>query len=283
MLRDIGLVFFVYRALVCFFLVALSFDKPVTQKALLIIPFALYISLSMYVFLFPGKLRLFKNYGDVFFLPLIALLSGQREALFALLPPVAMYTSRDLFRGMLFTWLSVGLALYYYGLAGLALAPVLLALFFSSLHPDLVEALRKERFYVKNLRKSHAKLLRDYGKLQRDFHHVLQRAQLVEVLQESTNLQEYLQALKELFQLKAVSVTPAGEDTSEDPILNKAGGVLSVPVKLARGWVYVNFFFHSPLEVYDERKIQDLEKAGRLINLFITAHEERPQVKAVAL
>ncbi|MCX8060254.1 MAG: hypothetical protein N3C13_03545 [Aquificaceae bacterium] len=111
MLRDIGLVFFVYRALVCFFLVALSFDKPVTQKALLIIPSALYISLSMYVFLFPGKLRLFKNYGDVFFLPLIALLSGQREALFALLPPVAMYTSRDLFRGMLFTWLSVGLAL----------------------------------------------------------------------------------------------------------------------------------------------------------------------------
>ncbi|MEN3028087.1 MAG: hypothetical protein ABDH29_02455 [Aquificaceae bacterium] len=280
-MRDIGLIFLGYRVLLFSFFLALSIDKEATQKALLVVPSVLYLSLGIYVFLYPGRLRLFKNYGDLLFLPLLVFLSGQKEALLALLPPLALYTSRRVFKGMLFLWLSAGFGFYYYGNVGFSCFPGL-AVFFPLSILSLVEA-QKQRFYIRNLRKAHSELLSDYSRLEKSMKDLSFASNLLERLQKINSLEDYLRALKEEFGLRSVSIAPLRESSPEEPVLDRVNLSLHVPVRLERGEVYVTFHLKSPMELYDKELLKNLEKAGKLINLFLEGFEEKPQVKVIAV
>ncbi|QID33852.1 hypothetical protein [Pampinifervens florentissimum] len=283
MLRDIGLIFLVLRVLLFAFFLALSIGKSPSQQALIVVPSALYLILGIFVFLYPGRLRLFKNYGDLFFLSLLALLTGQKEAILALFTAVALYTSRNVFMGMLFLWLLVGFGFYYYGVWGLVLLPAFLSLFMASLHPDLVEALRKERLYVRNLRKSYSKLTSEYARLEKGSQNAFREGLLLDQLIQSKDIYEYLRNVKEIFELKMVSITPSKGDYIKEPVVDMDNQRLCVPVRLERGEVNVYFYVNSPMQLYDKELMKTLERAGKLINLYIEGLEERPQAKVIAV
>ena len=281
MLRDIGLIFLAFRVLLFAFFLGLSIDKSPWKKAVVIIPASVYLSLSIYNFLYPGKLRLFKNYGDLFFLPLLAFLSGHKEGLLALTAPIAIYTSRNALRGILFLWFFVGLAFYYYGVWGFVLLPVSLALFMASLHPDLVEALRKERFYIRNLRKSYSKLTGEYARLEKRSQNA--DGLLLDLLVQSKDIYEYLRNVKDAFELKMVSITSSKGDYMKEPVVDMDSQRYCVPVRLERGEVNVCFHVNNPMQLYDQGLLKTLERAGKLINLYIEGLEERPQAKVIAV
>ncbi len=281
MLRDIGLIFLAFRVLLFAFFLGLSIDKSPWEKAVVIIPATVYLSLSIYNFLYPGKLRLFKNYGDLFFLPLLVFLSGHKEALLALTAPIAIYTSRNALRGILFLWFFVGLAFYYYGVWGFVLLPVSFALFMASLHPDLVEALRKERFYIRNLRKSYSKLTGEYARLEKRSQNA--DGLLLDLLVQSKDIYEYLRNVKDAFELKMVSITPSKGDYMKEPVVDMDSQRYCVPVRLERGEVNVCFHVNNPMQLYDKGLLKTLERAGKLINLYIEGLEERPQAKVIAV
>ncbi len=281
MLRDIGLIFLVLRVLLFAFFLALSIGKSPSQQALIVVPSALYLILGIFVFLYPGRLRLFKNYGDLVFLSLLILLAGHKEAIISLTVPIALYTSRNTFMGMLFLWLFVGFSFYYYGIWGLVLLPVSLALFMASLHPDLVEALRKERLYVRNLRKSYSKLTGEYARLEKRSQNA--DGLLLDLLVQSTDIYEYLRNVKDAFELKMVSITPSKGDYMKEPVVDMDSQRYCVPVRLERGEVNVYFYVNSPMQLYDKELIKTLERAGKLINLYIEGLEERPQAKVIAV
>ncbi len=281
MLRDIGLIFLAFRVLLFAFFLGLSIDKSPWKKAVVIIPASVYLSLSIYNFLYPSKLRLFKNYGDLFFLPLLAFLSGHKEGLLALTAPIAIYTSRNALRGILFLWFFVGLAFYYYGVWGFVLLPVSLALFMASLHPDLVEALRKERFYIRNLRKSYSKLTGEYARLEKRSQNA--DGLLLDLLVQSKDIYEYLRNVKDAFELKMVSITSSKGDYMKEPVVDMDSQRYCVPVRLERGEVNVCFHVNNPMQLYDKGLLKTLERAGKLINLYIEGLEERPQAKVIAV
>jgi hypothetical protein len=282
-LRDVGLIFLGLRVLLFAFFLALSVGKPASHQALVVIPSVLYLILAMYVFLYPGRLKLFKNYGDLAFLPLLVLLLGQKEAILALFAPVALYTSRRVFEGILFLWLLVGFGFYYYGAWGFALLPALFALFIASMHPDLVEALKKERFYIKNLRRSYSRLTREYARLEASSQSAGGAGILLDQLMNSNNLHEYLTNIKEKFELKTISITPLQANLFREPLIDRTNCCLHVPVKLEKGEVNVSFYFSNPLHLYDKELLKTLERAGKLINLYIEGLEERPQTKVIAV
>jgi len=280
-LRDIGLIFLVLRVLLFAFFLALSIGKSPSQQALIVVPSALYLILGIFVFLYPGRLRLFKNYGDLVFLSSLILLAGHKEAIISLTVPIALYTSRNTFMGMLFLWLFVGFSFYYYGIWGLVLLPVSLALFMASLHPDLVEALRKERFYIRNLRKSYSKLTGEYARLEKRSQNA--DGLLLDLLVQSKDIYEYLRNVKDAFELKMVSITPSKGDYMKEPVVDMDSQRYCVPVRLERGEVNVYFYVNSPMQLYDKELIKTLERAGKLINLYIEGLEERPQAKVIAV
>ncbi len=283
MLRDIGLIFLVIRVLLVAFFLALSIGKTPTQQALVVIPSVIYLSLTIYVFFYPGRLRLFKNYGDLVFLTLLALLSDQKESMLALLVPIALYTSRNVFKGMLFLWLLVGFGSYYYGAWGFVLVPAFFALFMASLHPDLVEALKKERFYIKSLRSSYSKLTGEYARLERSLQSAVRREELLDEALQSKDLYEYLRNIKGRFDLKGISIVPLKGVNLKEPVVDKGNQYFCVPVKLERGEVKVCFYMNNHIQLYDRELLKTLEKVGKLINLYIEGFEERPQAKVIAV
>lgn len=283
MLRDIALIFLVLRVLTFTYFIALSVGKPSTEKALIIIPSVIYLLFSMYHFLYPGRLRIFKNYGDLFFVPILALLSGQKESFLALLPFVSLYSSRKVFEGMLFLWFSVAFAFYHYGKFGFVFLLLFMSLYVASLHPDLVEVLRKERFYIKNLRKAYHRITSDYSRLEKDLLSLKVSASLLDRLQKSPSLEDYLKALKEEFNLKAISIAPLYESFSKDMAIDRSTCSFHVPVKLEKGEAKVSFYLNNPLELYDKELLKNLEKASRLINLYIEGFEEKSKAKVIAV
>ncbi|MFN4320175.1 MAG: hypothetical protein ACK4FY_06905 [Aquificaceae bacterium] len=281
MLRDIALISLVLRVLVFIYFIAISVEKPYNQKALIIIPSVVYLLLSMYNFLYPGRLKIFKNYGDLLFVPVLAFLSGQKESFLALLPFISLNTSRKVFQGMLFLWLSFAFAFYHYGKLAFALLPILMSVYVASLHPDLVEAIRKERFYIKNLRRSYSKMASDYGKLEKELLDLRTSALLLDKLQNSPSLVDYLRAIKEEFNVKSISITPLYGSSSKE--IDPSTCSFHVPVKLEKGEAKVSFYLNNPLELYDKQLLENLEKAGKLINLYIEGFEENSKAKVIAV
>ncbi|MFN3870232.1 MAG: hypothetical protein ACK4MW_01930 [Aquificaceae bacterium] len=259
---------------------ALSIDKTPREQALVVIPATIYLLFSIYNFIKPGSLKIFRSYGDLLFVPTLIFLADKREALWSILPFVALKGSRRTFESMLFLWLSLGLSFYYYGKEGIILLPLLMAHFFASLHPDLVEALQKERFYIKKLRNAYRKLSKDYGKMERDTLELKIDKLLLEKLKESPTLEGYLYEIKELFGLKGIKLLPL-KDYYERASIDKSTCSYQIPIKLERGYAQVIFYLNNPLELYDERLLRNLEKAGKLINLYIEGFEEK--AKEIAL
>ncbi len=280
MLRDIALIFLGVRVLTFAFFIALSIDKTPREQALVVIPAVVYLILTIYNFIKPGSLKIFKNYGDLFFVPTIALLVDAKEALWSILPFVALKGSRKTFESALFLWLSVGLSFYYYGKLSVIFLPLLMAHFLASLHPDLVEALQKERFYIKKLRNAYHKLSKDYGQLERDSLELKIDKLLLEKLKESPTLERYLYEIRELFGLKGIKLMPLS-NYYERAGIDKSTCSFQLPIKLERGYAQVIFYLNNPLELYDERLLKNLEKAGKLINLYVEGFEEK--AKEIAL
>ncbi len=274
MLRDINLIFLGFRVLSFLFYLLLVIDKPSLQKAVVVVPSVVYLLLGMYVYLYPGRFRLFKNYGDLFFLSLLTYLSGQKEALFTLLPPIALYASRKIFYGLMFFWAGTAFGFYYYGYKGFILIPLFLSLLVASIHPDLVEAIAKERRYVRKLRRAYREQSRGISGLERELSLKDKDSRLLEVLLNSPGVEEYLKNLKEAFSLKAIHLVPY-KFSSTDSFTDSKNSSLYVPVKLEKGHVYVVFQFNSPLELRDEELIRTLEKAGKLINIYVEGFEEK--------
>lgn len=278
-----NLIFFGLRVFLFAFFLALSVGKSPAHQALVVVPAVIYLLLGMYVFLYPGRLRIFKRYGDVFFVSLLAFLSGQKEALFAFLAPMALYSSREVSKGMLILWLAVAFGFYYYGMWGLVLMPAIFASFLASLHPDLVEALRKERHYIRNLRLSYSKLTQEYARLEKLLKSASTDSALLEELSRSHSILEYLSNIKERFGLKAISVVPVKGKLPEEPDIDVEGCSVHVPVRLERGQAVVSFYLDNPMRLYDKELIATLEKAGKLINLYIEGFEEKTEAKVIAV
>ncbi|MFN7065252.1 MAG: hypothetical protein ACK4OF_03800 [Aquificaceae bacterium] len=282
MLKSIALISLVVRILVFAFFIALSMDQPSSKQAFVILPSVLYLMLSIYNFLYPGKLKIFKDYVDLLFVPILAFISGKGEAILALLPFIALQSSRRTFEGILFLWLSLGFSFYYYGKAGFVLLPLLISHYIASLHPDLIETLRKERFYIKKLRKAYSKLSQEYGEIEKGILDLRTDALLLHKLQTSHNLEEYLLSMKDIFNLKAIRLVPS-KAYSERASVDMSTCSFHLPVRLEKGYVEVVFYLNNPLELYDERLLKNLEKAGKLINLYVEGFEEKAKSKEIAL
>ncbi len=282
MLRDIALIHLILRLLTFAFFLSLSLGMSLQDKALLIVPASVYALLGIYNFLYPGRLKIFIKFGDFFFVPLLVLLSKQSTSLMAFLPFIAFYTTRKIFNGILFLWFLAGLSFYYHGKTALLLLPAFLSLYVASLHPDLVEAIRKERFYIKNLRKNYKRLIAEYSRLEKEIYDLKHSYMLLEKLQKSVNLEDYLKSVKEEFNLKAIRILPLSDPFTKAKVdINSFS--FQVPVNLEKGKALVVFYMNNPLELYDEKLLKSLEMAGNLINLYIEGFDERAKFKEIAL
>ncbi|RMH03006.1 MAG: hypothetical protein D6699_05365 [Aquificota bacterium] len=272
MLKDLNLLFLGVRLFVFIFFLLLSLGKSPQQTALVVVPAVLYLSLSLYTFFYTGRLRLFKRYGDALFISLLALLSQSKEAIFSLVIPMVMHANRTPSSSFLTLWLLIALGYYYYGVKSLTFLPLFVALYLSPMYPELIESLRKERNYIKKLRRAYQSLTKDLSVLKGHAEKQKEDSVILEVLLKSKTLEEYLRNIKSHFELRSISVL-ASKEVYEERKVDMASGSLHVAVKLEKGSAYVVFYMNNPMELYDKRLLDTLEKSAKLINLYIEGFE----------
>jgi ABC-type multidrug transport system fused ATPase/permease subunit len=272
-LRDKNLIFLTVRVLLFLFFLSLSINKPINQKATIIVLSSIYLSLSMYLYLYPGRLKLFKNYGDLALLALLTFVSGQKEAVFAMAAPISLYANRSPTKALLALWVALGTVFYYYGTGGILLAPLLFALYLSPIYPELVEGMRKERYYIRNLRNSYRELAKEQARIEKELEENMDMRGLIEDLLNSRNLEEYLKAVKGRFNLKAINIVQK-TDLQKDTLLDRSSLSVHVPISLDKGRACVIFYLNNPLELYDQKLIKSLERSARFINLYVEGFEE---------
>ena len=270
-------VFLGVRFLVSLYFVLISLSLDIPQKSTLIVLTALYFSFGLLSYLKYEKIRFINKLVDVVFVPPMVFMTGEPRAIYVLIPLIALHTNRSILAtGLLFAS-GVFLSAYMLPNEPLWLFSTLILLtasVVSALIPDFLNVIKKERDSVKNLRSSYRKLLQDFARWERDRRELESLKFLVEGSTKSQNVEDFLKSVKERFKVKQIHLIPKKDVESYAPLKDKEKGLLSVPVKLEEGNAVIIFEMESPFQLNDDIVVSSLERAGRMVSLYIAGFED---------
>lgn len=270
-------VFLGVRFLVSTYFVLLSFSPSAETQSLLVTLTALYFSISLLLYIKPEATLWINKLLDGVFVPVLVYMTGDPFAILSFVPLIVMHTNRDtvgtvlLLLGGLF--MSVHM-LYPKTLELFSTLIILTASPLSALVPDFVSTIKKDRDFIKELKSSYRKLLRDFARWERDKRRLENTEFLIEAALRSQDVRDFLREVKKRFKLRKIHVLPRRELDSYSPLMDRKRGLLSVPVKLDEGNAVVVFETENPFQLNDELLVAGLEKAGRMIGLFIAGFED---------
>ncbi len=258
-----------------FVLISLSMDTP--QKSTLVVITALYFSFGLLSYLKYEKIRIINKLVDVVFVPPMIFLTGEPKAIYSLIPLLVLHTNRSVFSTALLFLSGVGLSAYMLAKEPLWLFSTLILLtasVVSAMIPDFLNVIKKERDSVKNLRSSYRKLLQDFARWERDRRELESLRFLVDRSTKSQSVEDFLRSVKDKFKVKQIHLIPKRDVESYAPMKDKERGLLSVPVKLEEGNAVIIFELESPFQLNDEIVVSSLERAGKMVSLYIAGFED---------
>ncbi len=277
MRKMIKEVFLGVRFLVSLYFLLISLGIEAPSKGTVVVLTALYFSFSLLSYLKFEQTRWINRFVDVVFVPPIAFLSGEPKAIFSLIPLIVLHTNRSLITTGLLFLSGAALAAYTFADDPLLLFSTLILLIaapISAMAPDLIGTIRKERDSMKELRKAYRKLLQDFARWEKDRRELDHVKFLIDVSTKSQDVQDFLKGVKERFKVRRIHVIPKREIESYSPLMDREKGLLSVPVKLEEGNAVIIFEMESPFQLNDELVVSSLERAGRMVSLFIAGFED---------
>ncbi len=277
MRKEAREVFLGVRFLVTLYFFLLSFNMEAAQKSTLIFTMAIYFSFSLLVYLRFEKLGFVNRVLDLVFIPVMILLSENFQALYSIMPVTVMHASRSMTWGILYSATGVLLSLYtFYGntLWMFSSSILMLSASLSAMVPELINTIKKERDSIKKLRNSYRKLLQDFARWERDRRELEALKFLTETATSSGDVFSFLQRVKEKFKVKKIHVIPKENIESFKVMKDKDKGLMSVPVRLDEGDAVIIFEMESPFQLNDEVTVRSLERAGRMVSLYIAGFED---------
>ena len=270
-------VFLGVRFLVSLYFLLFALSLPTPTKGTLVTTIALYFSFSLLSYLKHEKVKFLNKLIDVVFIPPMVVLSGTPNSVYAFIPLVVVHTNRSLFASGVLLLEGVVLSAYIMASEPLNLFSTLILLtsaVLSALIPDFLSVIKKERDSVKKLRSSYRKLLQDFARWEKDRREMDSLRFLIEGSTRSQDVKEFLREDKERFKVKRIHVMPKKEVESYAPMMDREKGLLSVPVKLEEGNAVIIFEMESPFQLNDEIVVRSLERAGRMVSLYVAGFED---------
>lgn len=270
-------VFLGVRFLVSLYFLLISFSLGSPSRSVIVVLTAVYFSLSLLSYLKFEKIRIINKLMDVMLVPPMIYLSGEPKSIFALLPLVVLHTNRSMLSTVLLVLSGVFLTTYLLPKEPLGLFSTLILLVaapISAMIPDILGIVKKERDQIKNLRSSYRKLLQDLAKWEKDRRELENMKFLIDTSTRSQDVRDFLSRVKERFRVKRIHLVPKDEVESYSPLMDREKGLLSVPVKLEEGNAVIIFELESPFQLNDDLVVSSLEKAGRMVSLFVAGFED---------
>jgi hypothetical protein len=265
-----------------FALHSLLYLQGYTQKAVMVVLSSLYLSTALVNYFYSFKLRRLNDYIDFLFLLPLAFLSGEPLAMFALLVPSLFSFPKNLAPLFISVFSATALGVYNFGLKGLLVFPLTLALGLSPSSAELFRSLQRDRRYFLELRRAYRSLQRELSAFEREKRQKETVLKLLELL-DSKGPAEYLSSVKEMFQLKAIKVLSLKESSVKECLIDKSTLTISVPVSLEEGNALVIFYLNHPAELMDVELKENLSRCAKMLSLYIAGFEGREQAVKIAV
>ena len=265
-----------------FILHALLYLPGYTQKAVIVVISSLYLSTALVNYFYSFKLRRLNDYIDFFFLIPLALLSGEPLAIFSLLVPSLFSFPKNLVPFFISVLSATTLGIYNFGLKGLLVFPLTLALGLSPSSVELLRSLQKDRRYFLELRRAYRSLQEELSVLEREKRQKEMLLKLLELL-DSNGPEEYLNGVKEMFKLKAINVFPLKDSSVKECLIDEGSLTISVPVGLEEGSALVVFYLNHPAELMDTELKENLSRCAKMLRLYIAGFEGKEQAVKIAV
>jgi hypothetical protein len=282
-LNKVFLITFLRFLLFLFFILhALLYIPGYTQKAVIVVISSLYLSVALVNYFYSFKLRRLNDYIDFFFLIPLALLSEEPLAIFSLLVPSFFSFPKNLVPFFISVLSATTLGVYNFGLKGLLVFPLTLALGISPSSVELLRSLQKDRRYFLELRRAYRSIQKEVSTLEREKRQKETLLKLLELL-DSKDPEEYLNGVKEMFKLKAINVLPLNDSSVKECLIDQGNLTISVPVSLEEGNALVVFYLNHPAELIDTELKDNLIRCAKMLKLYITGFESKEQAVKIAV
>jgi hypothetical protein len=265
-----------------FTLHALLYLPGYIQKAVLVVISSLYLSTALVNYFYSFKLRRLNDYIDFVFLLPLAFFSGEPLAIFSLLVPSLFSFPKNLVPLFISVLSATALGIYNFGLKGLLVFPLTLALGLSPSSVELLRSLQRDRGYFGELRRAYKSLQRELSALEREKRQKETLLKLLELL-DSKGPEDYLSGVKEMFQLKAIRVFSLKDSSVKECFIDQSTLTISVPVSLEEGNALVVFYLNHPAELMDAELKENLSRCAKMLKLYIAGFEGKEQAVKIAV
>lgn len=265
-----------------FTLHALLYLPGYIQKAVLVVISSLYLSTALVNYFYSFKLRRLNDYIDFVFLLPLAFFSGEPLAIFSLLVPSLFSFPKNLVPLFISVLSATALGVYNFGLKGLLVFPLTLALGISPSSVELLRSLQRDRGYFGELRRAYRSLQRELSDLEREKRQKETLLKLLELL-DSKGPEEYLSGVKEMFQLKAIRVFSLKNSSAKECLIDESSLTISVPVGLEEDNALVVFYLNHPAELMDAELKENLSRCAKMLSFYITGFEGKEQAVKIAV
>ncbi len=270
-------VFLGVRFLISLYFILISFSLPPQERGTVIVLTSIYFTLSLITYLKPEKMRITNRILDIVFAPPLVFLSHTVYSLFILPPLMVLHTNRNPISAGILLLVALGLTAYmvrenvlmtFSTMILMVMAPV------SALIPDFVSVIKKERRSIKDLRSSYRRILKEMAKWERDRRELENLRFLIDTSTRSESVEEFLKRVKEKFSIRRIHIIPKRDVESYEILMDRDRGLLSVPVKLEEGNAVIIFELESPFQLNDPLLVGSLERAGRMVSLYIAGFRD---------
>ncbi|GEM_PF-603800 len=269
MIRE---VFFGVRFLISLYFVLLSFTVDQSERGVFMSIIAVYFSLSAIIYFKNERLVLPNKFIDTLFTPLLSFLSENPYSIFSLLPIIVLHTPRSYASSLSLTTLGILLGIRNFSDQPIELFSVLILMVtapVSALIPDFISAVKREREVSENIKRSYKRLMKDYGRWERDRKELGDLLFLFDSCTTTPRVEDFLKKVKERYSVRRIHILPKRELESEATYMDRERGILSVPVRLEDGNAVVMFELNSPFQLNDDLLVRSLERAGKMVSLYI--------------
>lgn len=269
-------ILFAVRLAVILFFVLFSLNLPTEDKASLLVLSAVYLSLTLYSFLFSLPSKPVNRFIDVIFVPIMILITRSQIALYTLIPFVIIFTPRYYPSSIILTIGGFILSIYIHLPNILNILPdmfILIASFIASSSPDFIEKMRKELKSINALKKTADRLSQEYAKWEITKRELANTDTLINLSIKHANLKGFFKELIEKFDISSVSIVP----TKEDKLIVKKdeeNKTYTVPVKLYKGNALVIFEMKHKYQLWDQGLLNTLDRAANMLNIYIEGFPE---------
>ncbi|MDQ7038702.1 MAG: hypothetical protein Q9N26_05840 [Aquificota bacterium] len=270
-------VFLGVRFLISLYFILISFSLPPQERGTLIVLSSIYFTLALITYLRPDRMKITNRVLDVVFAPSLVFLSENAYSLFSLPPLIVVHTNRNPVSAGLLLVASIALSVYMLRDSTLSLFSTMILIVaspVSALIPDFLSVIRKERKSMTDLRGAYRKLLKEMARWERERKELENLRFLIDTSTASDSVEDFLRTVKDRFSVRRIHIIPKRSVDSYEVLMDRDRGLLSVPVKLEEGNAVIIFELESPFQLNDPLLVGSLERAGRMVSLYIAGFKD---------